>query len=194
MIFYPDELYHHGVKGQKWGVRHYQNADGSLTPEGREHYGIGKGNKLLNKSPSDMTLDDFKSLEKSKDILVPYAIKKEDKQRANEVATIGLKALNTARNEDYEINAANKSWFAWEDQTLGCFTIADLARSGKSSKYIQELKDKAEQIYYNGNDDGRSQVVFDLAEYNKGIGYIEECVKEAQKLREKSVKHSDLEV
>lgn len=28
-------LYHHGVKGMKWGVRRYQNKDGSLTAEGR---------------------------------------------------------------------------------------------------------------------------------------------------------------
>lgn len=34
-------LAHHGVKGQKWGVRRYQNADGSLTDEGRRHYGYG---------------------------------------------------------------------------------------------------------------------------------------------------------
>ena len=34
-------LSHSGVKGQKWGVRRYQNADGSLTPEGRIHYGLG---------------------------------------------------------------------------------------------------------------------------------------------------------
>ena len=32
------ELYHWGVKGQKWGVRRYQNKDGSLTPAGKKRY------------------------------------------------------------------------------------------------------------------------------------------------------------
>lgn len=35
-------LMHYGVKGQKYGQRRYQNPDGSLTPEGREHYGVGE--------------------------------------------------------------------------------------------------------------------------------------------------------
>lgn len=34
-----DSIKHHGIKGQKWGVRRYQNEDGSLTVEGRERYG-----------------------------------------------------------------------------------------------------------------------------------------------------------
>ena len=33
-----DKLYHHGIKGQRWGVRRYQNKDGSLTPEGLARY------------------------------------------------------------------------------------------------------------------------------------------------------------
>ena len=35
-------LMHYGVQGQKWGVRKYQNPDGTLTPLGRQHYGLNE--------------------------------------------------------------------------------------------------------------------------------------------------------
>ncbi len=31
-------IYHHGIKGQKWGVRRFQNEDGTLTTAGKKRY------------------------------------------------------------------------------------------------------------------------------------------------------------
>lgn len=38
-----NELRHWGIKGMKWGVRRYQNKDGSLTPKGKKRYGDSEG-------------------------------------------------------------------------------------------------------------------------------------------------------
>lgn len=43
------ELRHHGILGQKWGVRRFQNADGSLTAAGRERYYGKDGQKEIAK-------------------------------------------------------------------------------------------------------------------------------------------------
>ncbi|MBR3117740.1 MAG: hypothetical protein IKF29_00720 [Oceanobacillus sp.] len=39
-VYYKDsDISHHGIKGQRWGVRRFQNPDGSLTAAGQKRYG-----------------------------------------------------------------------------------------------------------------------------------------------------------
>lgn len=52
---YLDELFHHGIKGQRWGVRRFQNEDGSLTEAGKARYNDDGSPK----DPRDMTDEDL---------------------------------------------------------------------------------------------------------------------------------------
>ena len=72
-----DYLMHHGVKGQKWGIRRFQNADGTLTAEGKARYdsayGKGIGFRNANKEVKKMhkeLINEFKERN-------PYATKSE---------------------------------------------------------------------------------------------------------------------
>ena len=50
MIECSPDLYHHGIKGQKWGVRRFQNEDGSLTGAGERRYNSGSFRGSLNRA------------------------------------------------------------------------------------------------------------------------------------------------
>lgn len=61
-VFYESnsELYHYGIKGQKHGVRRFQNLDGSLTAEGKIRYGVydrDDGTKDMDRLKKDAAKD-----------------------------------------------------------------------------------------------------------------------------------------
>lgn len=64
-----DYLMHHGIKGMKWGVRRYQNKDGSLTAVGRMRY----GSKGASDAPGDENTHDHTKSDKSP--LVMWAVR-----------------------------------------------------------------------------------------------------------------------
>lgn len=69
------ELYHFGTKGMKWGVRRYQNKDGSLTDAGKKRYdrdqrensGKKKGNKVGQADPNRWVKEDMERTKKLTD-------------------------------------------------------------------------------------------------------------------------------
>ena len=79
-----DELYHYGIKGQKWGRRLYQHKDGSLTALGKLRY----GKKGPEKESSNSESNDSKSIKTSK------LTKKKLKNMSNEEIQARLKRLN----------------------------------------------------------------------------------------------------
>ena len=52
-----NDLEHHGIKGMHWGVRRFQNKDGSLTSKGRQRYddsdSSGSSKRVLKPNPAN---------------------------------------------------------------------------------------------------------------------------------------------
>lgn len=57
-----DTIYHFGIKGMKWGIRRYQNKDGSLTAEGRTRYSEDYKRAHSGKSVKEMSDAELKTV------------------------------------------------------------------------------------------------------------------------------------
>ena len=86
MINYEEEyLAHHGIKGQRHGIRRFQNYDGSLTAAGKLRYSVGNGGKSISKK------------------IDPKSAAKLKKRQIKEAAKLErLKAKEAVKNEKYK--------------------------------------------------------------------------------------------
>lgn len=92
-----DELMHYGRKGQKWGVRLFQNKDGSLTPAGRIRY--GKNGPPTNKSGKELLRENT-----ARDKSIRFAAKTTSK--SVEIGKRAAQQKSVSEMSDQELRAA----------------------------------------------------------------------------------------
>lgn len=124
--YYNTELNHHGILGQKWGIRRFQNADGSYTEEGKR------------RKRSDSYSDDYKKYRELK--------KKDPRTMSNNE----LKELNKRAQLEQDYRRLNPSTIAKGIAIIGAIyalsnTVNNLLDTGnkltiKGKNYINKVK------------------------------------------------------
>ena len=100
MIFMiDDQIYHHGILGMKWGVRRYQNKDGSLTNAGKNRYDRDVRENNSKKKDNRIRIDGPD----------PKRWVKEDLNRARRVVDTSSDLLKQAKNIEQNTRSRHSS-------------------------------------------------------------------------------------
>ena len=125
-----DELYHHGIRGQRWGRRRYQNKDGSLTPAGKKRY--------------DKEMDKLKA-EKKKLVNESRTKKKLDKldQMKSDVDTLKKKNKGENTNETNETPEAKRARLLKSTDAKELYENKDLLTTNELNERINRIDTEA---------------------------------------------------
>lgn len=144
-----NELYHHGIKGQRWGIRRFQNSDGSLTSAGRARYNRGKE---LSKEYGKVKGGEYERLTKRSKV---YKANVEEMQRVAE--RYGLDAYGdggySSRYSEEVLRRAKDRYFEYSENVRSLQDqFEKSAKEFADRKMLEKYGDTAisDINYYNG--------------------------------------------
>lgn len=148
-IPYSDELYHHGIKGQKWGIRRFQNKDGTLTEAGLARYRSGsEQKKLADKLTKNIgSWGSYKRMSNNNAVTMKRQVKH----------AIQLTKDKTNEASEYEKQFREKEFEFYNDKET-------------YEKYLRKVVDKSYEDYGKGYGLSKEQLLKDFRDYDLDQG------------------------
>ncbi len=139
---YSDELYHHGIKGQRWGVRRFQNEDGTYTSLGKERRRIGDGRHgsadfLIGSAEADRLKEESKKAIKKVSAISVASI-----LGGTAMAAGGMYLYEKGYIDD--VTLINMVYYGTAAAGIGVVGLHAAKKAGSGEKRMQDLVNKSE--------------------------------------------------
>lgn len=110
------ELYHHGIKGQKWGVRRYQYADGTYTPAGRKRYGVSRNDSRMERMADKFTRNEIMTPNEFRQVI---GMKPSKDPKSDQLANRNIASADEGMPIQGEETYADEQGYDYADQQEG---------------------------------------------------------------------------
>ena len=156
-----DTLSHHGIKGQRWGIRRYQNLDGTLTIAGKKHAASQGTSSKVSKPTKSKTKMEVKGKPKSTESSKPKTktlsemtdaeLKAAIDRRRLETSYLELNPQKVSKGKDFMSKVGSKFMDKSADAVadLGAQALKSALAKGGNKVLGKLLEDDFEKIYAN---------------------------------------------